>query len=483
MSPKPGLVGARRIDDAGSIVMSETNAGTAQLHPPGPDEPYSPTQDLLGWMNGHFERYGDIYKASIYGSNVYVINAPEYAEHVLRRNWQNYRKGMAIKRIGWLLGNGLMVSEGEFWKRQRRMIQPAFRHNAIAALSHGITAANVALLEGWKQAAQEKKSVNATHDISHMVADTVLTAIFGVDCEQVRSHFDILTDEYMRDLQFAEKFRSLGKIVSQVAAERRKRNMESADILGMLMAARDRDSGQTMPDRQLVNEIMTLIVAGHETTASTLNWIWYLLSRHPEVEKKLWKELDEVHAGELRDLDDFRKFTYTQHIINEAMRLYPPGWLMTRRALKDDHLGRYFVPAGTEIYISAYNIQRHPGLWEAADCFHPDRFADVSRERQPVTMLPFSVGPRNCVGESFARLEMQIHLITIAKHLRLSYHENKPPELDAGVNLRSKHDFVMAPEIRSSGHSPMCPSSMNPPAAIAAGTAQSRQMPNSDISV
>jgi len=404
-------------------------------------------------MNKYFKRYGDIYKASLHGSGVYVISAPEYAEHVLRKNWQNYKKGLAIKRIAWLLGNGLMVSEGEFWKRQRRMIQPAFRHNAIGALSHVITAANVALLERWKQAAQEKKSVNATRDISAMVAESVLTAIFGVDYEHVRSHFSILTDEPVRNLQFAEKFRSLGKIVSLVAAERRKKNIRSTDFLGMLMEARDRDSGQIMSDRQLVNEIMTLIVAGHETTASTLNWVWYLLSQHPEVEEKLWREVSSVHASEIPDLNDLGRFTYTRHIIDEALRLYPAGWLMTRRALKDDYLGDYFVPAGTEIYISTYNIQRHPELWEAADCFRPDRFGpDFSQERHPLTMLPFSVGPRNCIGEIFARLEMQIHLITIAKQLRLGYNEETSPELDAGVNLRSKYDFVMIPEIRASAN-------------------------------
>ena len=192
-------------------MMPETNTRTAHLYPPGPDEPYSASQDLLGWMNNYFKRYGNIYKASVYGSNAYIISAPEYAEHVLRRNWQNYKKGLAIKRIAWLLGNGLMVSEGEFWKRQRRMIQPAFRHNAIGALSHVITAANVALLDRWKEAAREKKSVNATRDISRMVAESVLMAIFGDDYEHVRLHFSILTDETARNLQFADGQWTRGK--------------------------------------------------------------------------------------------------------------------------------------------------------------------------------------------------------------------------------------------------------------------------------
>ncbi len=140
------------------------------------------------------------------------------------------------------------------------------------------------------------------------------------------------------------------------------------------MEARDRESGQVMPDGQLVSEIMTLVVAGHETTASTLNWAWYLLSQNPEIEKKLSRELNDLDGSEFSQLPDLPKFPYTRQVIDEAMRLYPPGWLMTRRALKDDQIGKYFVPAGTEIYISPYLIQRHPALWEEPDRFNPDRF-------------------------------------------------------------------------------------------------------------
>ena len=401
-------------------------------------------------MDDHFKRYGSIYKASIYGGSVYVINTAEYAQHVLCKNWQNYTKGQAIKRIALLLGNGLMVSEGEFWKRQRRMIQPAFHREAIGILTNVITTANVALLKRWELAAKENKSVNVTRDISLIVLEVTLTAIFGADYLKVAPHFKILSEESARDLQFAQKFRSLGKIVMQVIASRREENIKSTDILGMLMEARDRKSGQVMSDHQLVNETLTLIVAGHETTAGTLNWVWYLLSQHPEVEEKLSSELSESLANEFPSLGDLPKFTYTRQVLDEVLRLYPPGWLMTRRALKDDQLGDYFVPAGTEIYISPYFIQRHHDLWEAPDRFNPDRFdPNHLQDRNPLTMLPFSAGPRNCIGEFFARVEMQIHLMTIAKRLRLRYVEKTPPELDAGVNLRSKYEFIMTPDIKT----------------------------------
>jgi cytochrome P450 len=192
-----------------------------------------------------------------------------------------------------------------------------------------------------------------------------------------------------------------------------------------------------------------MIVAGHETTASTLNWAWYLISQHPEVEQRLSDELNTLPASS--EFGDLPGFLYTRQIIDETMRLYPSGWLVTRKALGNDRLGEYFVPAGTEIYVAPYFIQRHPDLWEEPDRFNPDRFRpENSRRRHRLATIPFSAGPRNCIGEHFARLEMQIHLMTLARCLRLEYIPSRPIELDAGVNLRSKYDFIMYPRRKSS---------------------------------
>ena len=418
--------------------------------PPGPVERYDPSQDLLSWMGNCFQRFGDIYKAHVYDANVYVVSAPQYAQHVLCKNWRNYSKGMAIKRVRMLLGNGLMASEGEFWKSQRRIVQPAFHRIAVDALTNVITTANDALMQKWERSAREKESVNVTRDISRMVLDVVLTSIFGEDTAQVAPSFRILSDESVRDLRFAQEFSSLAKIVSDVAAQRRKKGSTATDILGILVHAGDRKTGEVMRARQLVAETMTLIVAGHETTASILNFVWYLLSQHPDAEERLFQELSSLRGRERRYLDDLSRFSYTRQVIDEALRLYPPGWLMTRRALKDDWLDGYFVPAGTEIYISPYLIQRNPALWDDPDRFNPDRFApDQSRGRHDLAMLPFSAGPRNCIGEHLARIEMQIHLMTIARQLRLRYIGGSPPELEAGVNLRARHDFTMIPEVRT----------------------------------
>ena len=416
--------------------------------PPGPQEEYRVSDDLLDWMSRQFGIFGDIFKASMYGSNVYAIRNIEFAHHVMVENWQNYVKGQVIKRVALLLGNGLMVSKGDIWKRQRRMIQPTFNHDSIERWAEMISAVNTKLLGKWELAAQRNESVNVTRDVSSTALEVVLRFIFGDDYEHVGSRFDLLSQERARNMEFAVSFRALGKTILQVIERRREETATSTDALVMLMQARDPVSGRFMQNGQLVDEILTMIVAGHETTASTLNWAWYLISQHPEVEQKLFDELDTVSTG--FEFGDLPRFLYTRQIIDETMRLYPAGWVVTRKALGDDRLGEYFVPAGTEIYIAPYFIQRHPHLWEEPDRFNPDRFRpENSRHRHRLATIPFSSGPRNCIGEHFARIEMQIHLMTIARCLRLRYIPSGPIELDAGVNLRSKYDFIMYPQAKT----------------------------------
>jgi len=277
--------------------------------PAGPAEKYNASQDLLTWLESKFNQYGGIYRASIYGTNAYVVSDPQYVDHILRKNWQNYRKGQTIKRVGLLLGNGLMVSEGEFWKSQRRMVQPAFHDKVISELIKIIKTANLLLLKKWMDAAEERRYVNITCDISRMTIDIVLRSIFGVDYEEVAPEFNVLVREKSRNLEFAQSFKPLGKTVTAVVALRRKQNRRDADMLGLLMETSDQKTGRAMPDGQLVKEIMTLIVAGHETTASTLNWTWYLLSQNSEVEEKLTCELDSLLGKESNDYAALRRYT------------------------------------------------------------------------------------------------------------------------------------------------------------------------------
>lgn len=418
--------------------------------PPGPDDKYKVGEDLLGWMDRHFKTFGDTYKASVYGATIYATRDVEIAHHMLVENWQNYVKGPNITRVALLLGNGLMVSKGNLWKRQRRMIQPVFSQESVAKSLKLMSHTNSELLKKWQLAAERNEGVNVTKDVSSMALEIVLRLIFGEDYQRVALHFDLLSTETARNIEFARTFRALGKVILQIVEERRTKPAPPNGILDMLMRARDPESGKQMPDAQLVDEVLTLIVAGHETTASTLSWCWYLLSQHPDVEDKLSAELSALsNPMESLEFSDLPRFGYTRQILEETMRLFPAGWIVTRKALSDDQLGEYFVRAGTEVYIVLYSIHRHPALWEEPDRFDPDRFRpERMKDRHRLAAIPFSAGPRNCIGALFARTEMQIHLMTIARHLRLRYEQSKPLEFDAGVNLRSKYDFIMYPEVK-----------------------------------
>lgn len=418
--------------------------------PPGPADKYKMGEDLLGWMDRQFGTFGDIYKASVYGTAIYATRDVDVAHHVLVENWQNYVKGQSIARVALLLGKGLMVSKGNLWKRQRRMIQPAFTQESVASSVKLIASTNLSLLRKWQLAANANESVNVTKDVSGMALEVVLRLIFGEDYQRVAFHFEFLSTETARNVEFARTFRALGKIVLQIVEERRRRPASPNGILDMLMHAHDPESGKQMPDDQLVDEVLTLVVAGHETTASTLSWCWYLLSQHPDAEEKLSNELSSLSKVlDSLEFSDLPKFGYTRQVLEETMRLFPAGWVVTRKALHDDQLGKHFIPAGTEVYIVLYSIHRHPALWEQPDRFDPDRFRpERSKDRHRLAAIPFSAGPRNCIGALFARTEMQIHLMTIARYLRLRYVQSNPIELDAGVNLRSRYDFIMYPELR-----------------------------------
>jgi cytochrome P450 len=418
--------------------------------PPGAAEDFAGEEQLLYWMGRQFAKFGDIFRANIYGSSAYVTRDPRHAQHILRANWQNFVKGQDVKRVALLVGGGLITSEGETWKRQRRMIQPAFTQKSVSGFLDVIITENSALLGQWEQAARRKEFVDVTRDVSDLTLKIILKSIFGPDYPAV-DKFNLLSQEGARDLAFARAFGSRQQPVLDVIRRRRSEAAKSNDLLAALIHARDRDTGRAMSDQQVLNEAKTLVVAGHETTASTLNWIWYLLSQSPEAEGRLGEELDQRADGE-PDFGRPENFTYARCVIEEALRLYPPLWLVPRKALGDDNLGKFFVPRGTEIYIPIYFIQRHPELWREPDRFDPDRFAPEPKAR--ATMLPFSAGPRNCIGESFARTELLVHLTMVARRLRLRYAQTEPPALDIGVNLRSKAHFLMLPEPRRRTEAP-----------------------------
>jgi cytochrome P450 len=237
------------------------------------------------------------------------------------------------------------------------------------------------------------------------------------------------------------KFRALSSVIRDIIFQRRFQNRNEDDFLSMLMEARDTETGKGMTDKELVDEIMTLIVAGHETTASALNWLWYLLFNHPPAYDKVKKEVDTLQ-GELPGFHHLSQLSYTKQVIDETLRLYPPGWLLTRRAISDDQIGPYFIPAKTDILISPFVVHRHPAFWNDPDQFDPARFgADQKKERNRFEYFPFAGGPRQCIGDFFAQVEMQLHIALVTQRFELQLIAPDTITLDAQINLRAREPF------------------------------------------
>jgi enediyne biosynthesis protein E7 len=412
--------------------------------------------DAIHILTGLAARYGDIFRfySPARRAYIWVINHPDDVKRVLVSNHKNYTKGMGLDRVKILLGNGIMTSEGELWKRQRYMMQPAFHRRVITEFSKLIDACNDRFIAKWEAQAARGELVNITDDMSELTLEIVLLSIFGTDLERLEKEFgsnpfDIVTKETARDLKFAYRFRQLAKLVGALARRRREENSEHFDFLQMLMDARDKETGNAMTERELVDEAMTLIVAGHETTASGLNWCWYLLSQNSQAERQLHAEIDACSFAE-PSLSEMETLTYTKNVVDEALRLYPPGWLLSRRPIAPDVLSGHEIPAGTDVLFSPYLLHRHPRYWKEPDTFRPERFdAAHESERPRFAYMPFAAGPRHCIGETMALYEMYMHLYKVARRYRLTYVPDRPLELEAHINLRTKYPLMMKLERRT----------------------------------
>ena len=424
---------------------------------PGPDQGYDldANDETLPVLQQLRSRYGPICRVQSLtrpGDGL-VIHDPDDIRRVLLTNRGNYVKGAGLERVRVLLGNGLIVSDGDLWVRQRRMIQPAFQGQATRGFAPVVRQVNADLLTRWSAHADSGEPIDLTHELSSVALEIVLRALFSADFDRLvetegGSPFDLLTEESRRDLQFAARFRGLARFVRAIIETRRLEARVESDWLSMLMQARDKASGEPMPDRALLDEVMTLIVAGHETTASTLNWTWYLLARHPEAEAALHAAIANAAPTEAAPdqalATPFASADYVEQVLQEALRLYPPVWLFSRRAVQDDTLGGYHVPAGTDIFICPYLLHRDPAQWEHPEAFLPARFMpDAAAGRHRFAYLPFSAGPRFCVGAGFAMAEMATHLTMVAERFRWVPVDAEPAEAEFQINLRTRHPLRM----------------------------------------
>jgi cytochrome P450 len=426
--------------------------------PPGPAEGFDlgGSDESLARLRRYFAQYGDCYRVFAPGRGVYnyVINHPDDIKRVLLSNHRNYTKGEGMDRVKILLGNGIMTSEGDFWRRQRRMMQPSFHRRVIDQFSTLIREVNDKFAARWAEKAARREAINVSDDTSELTLEIVLRSIFGSDLARLEKQFganpfEVVAKEQNRDLKFAFRFRSLTKLVAGLIDRRRREPEEHFDFLSMLMASRDRDSDAGMSDKELIDEVLTLIVAGHETTAAALTWTWYLIGQHPDAAERLQAEADRTSPDQTLGLDAAESLQFTHQVLQEALRLYPPGWLITRRTLEADELGGFPLAPRTDVFISPYMLHRHPAFWSEPEEFRPERFAGPdAEERHRFAYIPFAVGPRHCIGENIAMFEMLVHVQAMSRRFRLTRAGDDPIELEAQINLRPRSNLMMTVEAR-----------------------------------
>lgn len=420
----------------------------------GPDIPSSdnPTEAYsFAKLNAYWQQYGNLFRLPITtGSGwIYVISDPTWVKHVLSSNHKNYRKGLGIERVRVLLGNGLMASEGERWHTQRKMIQPMVHRKRMSQIETIILQENQQLLSRWQQQAAQKEPIDITRDMSELTLNFILAAIFSDDLQTIVAKYQsnpflLVSEDTNRNLEFARKFRELTKLVAEIIQKRRDQQHRPVDFLSHLIDARDKKTNEPMTDKQIINEVMTLVVAGHETTASSLNWVWFLLAKHPEHQQKILTEVLTVFGQQPFTLTKSDQLQHTQCVIKEALRLYPPGWLLTRRSINDDEIAGNPIKPNSDIYISPYLVHRNCDHWHEPDKFIPERFHnDAAVERQKFAYIPFGAGPRNCLGDEIAMLEMQMHIAYMLKHFEITLNSTDQIELEADVNLRPKNHLLL----------------------------------------
>ena len=436
--------------------MSDTVSDVRR--PPGPDAPIElrADDDTLVDLLRLKQQYGNVvYLRTPRGRHVYFVNEPDAVRAVLVRHHGKYVKGPGFERVKLLLGNGIFVSDGDHWRRARTMVQPGFTRKNLAHLIGMIVDAVARRGSAWEAVIDSGEPLDITTEMSDFALELILRALFGDDYDQRlvtggENPFAFLSEEFSRDINLVLKFRALRELILEVIQSRRDAGeRDDQDFLSVYMSAVDKN-GEPFSDRDLLDEVMTLIIAGFETSAGTLNWAWYLIARHPDVAERIVSEVEaKLPSGTAVTRESIAELDYVERVINETMRLYPPGWIFSRRAIEAHRLGDYDVPVGTDIYLSPYILHRTADFWPDPEVFDPERFVetDFDEERQ-AAFIPFSLGPRRCIGEFFAMLEMKIHLALLVPRFRMSLVDGAEPGLDLGINLRSKGSILLKPARR-----------------------------------
>jgi cytochrome P450 len=420
-------------------------------------------RDRLSVMTEFSRQYGDAVLLRLGPKKLHFFNHPDHAKHVLADNNANYVKGIGLVHARRALGDGLLTSEGEKWKAQRRTIQPVFKAKRIAGKVDAIAGEAAALVErlrGRQGGAPFDFGAEMTGLTLGVLGRTLLDADLGA-FDSIGESFEEVQDQAIfemmslsavphwvplpRHRRFRRARADLDRIVATLAQDRAAHPTEDGDdILSRLVEATRRDPDTGAARERMRDEMVTLLLAGHETTASTLSWTFYLLDRHPEVRERLRAEVLEVLGDRAPTFDDIHKLRYTNMVIQETMRLYPPVWLLPRQAREEDEIGGFGVPAGADVVICPYTLHRHPDFWDAPTAFDPDRFDTRHTDRRArYAYIPFGAGQRVCVGSTLAQLEATIVTATLVRELDLDTVPGYEARAEPMLTLRMRGGLPM----------------------------------------
>jgi cytochrome P450 len=414
-------------------------------------------------------RFGDVVYFKIGPRRGYLITNPADVRHVLQDNARNYHKSPLYEKLRLFLGNGLLTSEDEFWLRQRRIAQPAFHRQRIAMLASVMAETAREVSARWETIASGGQPVDVDEEMMRLTRTVVLRTLLGADLGPRGAEVDrawVIINQHVGEsfwsLGFTDrlptaKYRRfqaaravLRGAVDHVISERRRRPSDGADLLSMLMSARDEETGEAMTDEQLRVEVTTFLLAGQETTSLALTWTWYLLSQHAGAQRRLEEELDAVLNGRPPEYADLVSLPYTRMVIDEALRLYPPAWGFSRQALADDELGGFHLPRGWLVFVIPYVLHRLPAFWQDPEAFDPERFLpERGADRPKFAYLPFGAGPRQCIGNQFALVEAQLVVATLAQRYRLHLAPRHNAEPWPLITLRPRFGMPMIVERRT----------------------------------
>ncbi len=426
-------------------------------------------RDPLAVFTDAARAFGDVAYLKIGPRRGYLVTNPDDIRHVLQDNSRNYHKSPLYDKLRGPLGNGLLTSEDAHWLRQRRMAQPAFHRQRIEELASVMAATAEETADRWETIAARGEPVDVAEEMMRLTQTIVLRTLLGSELGSLSGELDrawALVNEHIGEgffsLGLAESWptpknrryrRALGvldRAVFHLIDERRANGRETNDLLSMLMAARDEDTGLGMTNGQLRDEVMTILLAGHETTSLALAWTWYLLSQHPEVEQRLENELRTVLAGRRPAYGDLGNLPYTRMVIEEALRLYPPAWGFSRQAMGPDRIRGYDLPRGWLVFVVPFVMHRLPAYWDEPETFDPERFTPArSAARPKLAYLPFGAGPRQCIGNQFAMVEAHLVLATLASRYRLALVPGHPVEPWPLITLRPRYGIKMRIERRT----------------------------------